>query len=62
MKKLTDKEYNEYKQMIEAKNKGRLLTPDGLKLICVAEDYDPEKIGIHFLNILVKLRNEGVVQ
>ena len=34
-------------------------TPDGLRLICVAYENDPEKIGIHMLEMLAKFRNEG---
>lgn len=26
---------------------GRVLTPDGLRIICAGLDNDPEKIGIH---------------
>ena len=38
-----------------------LLTPDGLRVICAGFDNDPEKIGIHMLEMLTKFRNEGVV-
>ena len=40
---------------------GRILTPDGLRLICAALDYDPEKIGKHMLEMLAKFRNEGII-
>ena len=36
------------------------LTPDGLRLICASLDNDPEKIGKHMLEMLVKFRNEGL--
>lgn len=52
MQKLTDKQYNEYQKMLRDKEEGRLLTPDGLRLICSANEYDPEKIGLHFLTVL----------
>ena len=38
------------------------VTPDGLKLICAAYENDPEKIGIHMLEMLTKFRNEGIVE
>ena len=41
---------------------GRILTPDGLRLICAALDYDPEKIGKHMLEMLAKFRNEGIIE
>ena len=45
MHKLTNKQYEEYMKMIRDKEEGRLLTPDGLRMICSANKYDPEKIG-----------------
>ena len=39
-------------KMIRDKEEGRLLTPDGLRLICSANEYDPEKIGLHMLAVL----------
>ncbi len=41
---------------------GRILTPDGLRLICAALDYDPEKIGKHMLEMLAKFRSEGIIE
>ena len=38
----------------------RILTPDGLRFICASLDNDPEKIGKHMLDMLVKFRNEGL--
>lgn len=52
MHKLTNKQYEAYMKMIRDKEEGRLLTPDGLRLICSANEYDPEKIGLHFLKTL----------
>ena len=50
MHKLTNKQYEEYMKMIRDKEEGRLLTPDGLRMICSANKYDPEKI--HMLAVL----------
>ena len=52
MHKLTNKQYESYMKMLRDKEEGRLLTPDGLRLICSANEYDPEKIGIHMLTVL----------
>ena len=52
MHKLTDKQYNEYQRMLRERDAGRILTPDGLRMICSAHEYDPEKIGLHFLTVL----------
>ena len=41
---------------------GRILTPDGLRVICAGLDNDPEKIGKHMLEMLAKFRNEGIVE
>ena len=52
MHKLTNKQYEEYMKMIRDKEEGRLLTPDGLRMICSEKKYDPEKIGLHMLAVL----------
>ena len=52
MHKLTNKQYEAYMKMFRYKEEWRLLTPDGLRMICSAHEYDPEKIGLHFLTVL----------
>ncbi|MBQ3757751.1 MAG: cytochrome C [Oscillospiraceae bacterium] len=47
MKQISNKEYEKYQQYQTDKLHGRILTPDGLRLICAGLDNDPEKIGIH---------------
>lgn len=59
MKQLSNKQYEEYQKFLEAKNKGRILTPEGIRFICAANDYNPEKIGQHFLELLPKLSEGG---
>ena len=39
---------------------GRILTPDGLRVLCASLDNDPEKIGKHMLEMLAKFRSEGL--
>ena len=55
MDKLTQKQIEDYKQMCFDRNNGRILTPDGLRFICEANNYDPEAIGRHFLEVLAHL-------
>ena len=59
MKQLSNKQYEEYQKFLEATNKGRILTPEGIRFICAANDYNPEKIGQHFLELLPKLSEGG---
>ena len=51
MKQITNKEYEEFLKYKEDKLYGRLLTSDGLRLICAAENYDPELLA----NVCLKL-------
>lgn len=57
MPTITKKEFEEYRQMCDDKNKGRILTPDGLRLICDGLNRDPEAIGKHFLEMLAKMES-----
>ena len=57
MKQITNKEYEEFLKYKEDKLSGRLLTSEGLRLICAAENYDPEAIGKRMLETLVKIQN-----
>jgi hypothetical protein len=60
MKQISNKEYEKYQQYQTDKLCGRILTPDGLRVIYAGLDNDPEKIGIHMLEMLEKFRNEGL--
>ena len=62
MKQLTNKEYEAYEQYKTDQLHGRILTPHGLRVVCAGLDNDPEKTGIHMLEILAKFRNEGIVE
>lgn len=57
MKQITNKEYELYIEYKKARDSGRLLTPQGLETICASMDYNPEEIGKHFLQTLVRFRN-----
>ena len=54
-KPLTQKQIADYEQLCYDRNNGRILTPDGLRFICEANNYDPEAIGRHFLEVLAKM-------
>ena len=62
MKQISNKEYERYQKYQIDRLYGRILTPDGLRLICAALDYDPEKIGKHMLEMLAKFRNDGIIE
>lgn len=55
-KTLTQKQIADYEQLCRDRNNGRLLTPDGLRFICEANNYDSEAIGRHFLEMLAKMQ------
>ena len=55
MKQITNKEYEEWMKYKAERNKGRVLLPDTVRFICEACDYDAEKIGQHFLEVLPKI-------
>ena len=56
MKSIPNKEYEEFQKYKSDKLNGRILTPDGLRFIIEAYDYDAQKIGQHFLELLPKIR------
>ena len=58
MATITKKQLEDYEQMCRNRNNGRLLTPDGLRFICEANNYDPEAIGRHFLETLARINSE----
>lgn len=58
MQKMTKKQIEDYEQLCLDRNNGRLLTPDGLRFICEANNYDPESIGRHFLETLARINSE----
>lgn len=55
MKQITNMEYEEFQKYKEDKLYGRVLTSDGLRLICAAENYEPEDIGKRMLQALAKI-------
>lgn len=56
MKQITNKEYQEFQQYRSDVVQGRILTADGVRFIIEAYNYDTQKIGQHFLEMLPKIR------
>lgn len=52
---LTKKQLADFEQLCRDRNSGRILTPDGLRLICAACNYDAEAIGKQMLETLAKI-------
>lgn len=59
MKQITDKEYQEWQKYKKDKLHGRLITSDFIRMICEANEYNPEKIGTEILNMLVKIQHQS---
>lgn len=57
MPTITKKELEDYKKMCYDREHGRLLTVDGLRLICDELNRDPEAIGKHFLETLARIQS-----
>ena len=53
------KKLEDYHQLCKARNKGRILTPDGLRVICEGLNRDPVAIGKHMLKALARMQNKG---
>ena len=60
MKRITNKEYERYEQYKTDRLNGRILSPDGLRVICAANDFDPEKIGKHMLEVYTRFERAGL--
>ena len=58
MPTLAEREHEEFRQMYYGKNNGRIITPEGIRFICEAHNYDPEVIGKYNLEILSRIQNK----
>lgn len=56
MPTISKKELEDYQQLCKDRNNGRILTPDGLRLVCEGLNKDPEAIGKHFLEVLARFQ------
>lgn len=59
MPTITKKQLENYQQLCSDRNNGRILTPDGLQLICESYKNDPETVRNYMLGILARIQNEG---
>ena len=61
MPTISKKEYEEYKSLCYDRDHGRILTPDGLRLICEGLNRDPEAIGylIHQMAYRIMIYEDG---
>lgn len=57
--RITDAEYRDYQRLKEAERSGQLLSTDVLRMIIRAYDYDPEKVGKHFLEVYAQRKKTG---
>ena len=60
MKRISDKEYNEYMSLLEQKRNGEILTVDGLELIIKANDFDFAKIGEEIVKNWYRIKNKKI--
>lgn len=58
MPTISKKQLQEYEHYKELERKGQLLTPEGLRMICNANDNNPTEIGKHILECLVRVENK----
>ena len=58
MKQISNKEYEEYQKYKQDKSNGRVLTSDGLRLICEANEFNPWKIGHYILEDLAHIERK----
>lgn len=58
MPTITKKELEDYQQLCRDRNNGKILIPDGLRLICEAYKNDPEAIGNHMLVTLIRMQSK----
>lgn len=52
---LTQAQIADYDRLCHDRTYGRILTPDGLRFICEANNYNAEDIGKHFLDVLSRI-------
>jgi len=54
---ISNKELEDYRKLCKDRNEGKILTPDGLRLICQACNYNPEEIGKQMLENMARIFN-----
>lgn len=56
---ISKKDYADYMRLKQLEREGHLLSVDALRLIVRACDYDPEKVGKHFLEVYARWKKAG---
>ena len=56
MPTISKKELEDYRQLCKERDNGRILTPDGLRVICEGLNRNPEAIGKHMLEVLARIQ------
>ena len=59
MHSISNKQYEEYQQYLYDKDHSRIITPDFIRFLCQANNFDPEAIGKQILEYYGKYREEG---
>ena len=59
MHSISNKQYEEYQQYLYDKDHSRIITPDFIRFLCQANNFDPEAIGKQILVLFGKYRAEG---
>lgn len=57
MPTISKKKLEDYRKLCKDRNTGKILTPDGLKFICQACNYNPEEIGKTMLENMTRICN-----
>lgn len=60
MKRISNKKYSEYQNLLEQKRNGEILTFDGLELIIKANEFDFEKIGEQIVKSWYRIKNKKI--
>lgn len=58
MKQISDKQYEQFMQMLDDKRNGRNLTFETLEMIVKANDFDAEKVGKDILEAYWRIKKE----
>lgn len=58
MATITKKELEDYRKLCKDRNEDKILTPDGLRFICQACNYNPEEIGKTMLENMARICND----
>lgn len=56
---ISKKDYADYMRLKQLEREGHLLSVDALRMIVRACDYDPEKVGKHFLEVYARWKKAG---